>query len=421
MPDTTRLPQILKAKYAAGPDQLRAHVCEMRQMSPAQLRDMNSAFDAFESLSDETRFRMMSVLEQAAETATVEAAPAEAATVEAATMEAAEAVAEATAAEAAAAKAEEQRKATEAAAAEAAAADLWSQLDAEDQAAADEAQSSGKKKKKNRRRAKGGSGAAATAAAAAEEALSATYDALHGSVDAAGFAAAAAAPDAAADIVPPPPRDDDRGSGSGGGGDKAPVVDDAKPSARPPCHSNARDDEWGGGRVCADPTSGRGDGSGASPGNSGGGSPPPGAGDGDGVAAHTVHGDSGDNLRSGDPKLLALLVSIGQEHALPHFVKEDVDFATLELCSSQAELGELLGSIGLTMGTRKKVIKAFCSLSAAAKSFAIDQHNTQVEEGAKHQERLEFELAAHRAEVTRLRGAIQQQGGIPREFECPIR
>jgi hypothetical protein len=162
-------------------------------------------------------------------------------------------------------------------------------------------------------------------------------------------------------------------------------------------------------------------GSGASPGNSGGGSSPSGAGDGDGVAAHTVHGDSGDNLRSGDPKLLALLVSIGQEHALPHFVKEDVDFATLMLCSSQAELGELLGSIGLTMGTRKKVMKTFCSLSAAAKSFAIDQHNTQVEEGAKHQERLEFELAAHRAEVTRLRGAIQQQGGVPREFECPIR
>jgi len=123
---------------------------------------------------------------------------------------------------------------------------------------------------------------------------------------------------------------------------------------------------------------------------------------------------------NGDPKLLAFLVSIGQEHALQQFVKEDVDFATLALCGNEAELSDFLCSLGLTMGAQKKISKAFCSVSAAAKSLEIDQHNTQVEEGAKHQERLELALSEHRNEVARLRDA-RQRGSIPREFECPIR
>ena len=124
---------------------------------------------------------------------------------------------------------------------------------------------------------------------------------------------------------------------------------------------------------------------------------------------------------NGDPKLLAFLVSIGQEHALKHFVKEDVTFATLELWDSEAKLDDFLCSLeGLKMGARKKIMNAFCSVSATAKSFAIDQHNTQVEEGATHLERLELELSEHRAEIARLRGAMQR-GGVRREFECPIR
>lgn len=124
---------------------------------------------------------------------------------------------------------------------------------------------------------------------------------------------------------------------------------------------------------------------------------------------------------NGDPKLLAFLTSIGQKHALKHFVKEDVTFATLELWDSEAKLDDFLCSLeGLKMGARKKIMNAFCSVSATAKSFAIDQHNTQVEEGATHLERLELELSEHRAEIARLRGAMQR-GGVRREFECPIR
>jgi hypothetical protein len=124
---------------------------------------------------------------------------------------------------------------------------------------------------------------------------------------------------------------------------------------------------------------------------------------------------------NGDPKLLAFLTSIGQEHALKNFVKEDVTFATLELCDSESKLDDFLCSLeGLKMGARKKIMNAFCSVSAAAKSFAIDQHNIQVEEGATHLERLELKLSEHRAEIARLRGAMER-GGVPREFECPIR
>jgi hypothetical protein len=131
--------------------------------------------------------------------------------------------------------------------------------------------------------------------------------------------------------------------------------------------------------------------------------------------------DGSEKRSDGDPRLVAFLASCGQEHVLPLFVKEAVDLDTLEVCPTLKELMDLLESLGLTLGSRKKIARAIQSSSAAAKSFAIDKLNAQVEEGALHQERLEAELSAHRAEVAKLRAAMQQCGGVPREFECPIR
>ena len=131
--------------------------------------------------------------------------------------------------------------------------------------------------------------------------------------------------------------------------------------------------------------------------------------------------DGSEKRSDGDPRLVAFLASCGQEHVLPLFVKEAVDLDTLEVCPTLKELMDLLESLGLTLGSRKKIARAIQSSSAAAKSFAIDKLNAQVEEGALHQERLEVELSLHRAEVAKLRAAMQQCGGVPREFECPIR
>ena len=78
-------------------------------------------------------------------------------------------------------------------------------------------------------------------------------------------------------------------------------------------------------------------------------------------------------------------------------------------------------SLGLKMGSRKKIAQALRVRSATAKSATIAQFNAQAEGVAVHQERLERELAQHRRELSDLRGAMQAQGGVPRDFECPIR
>jgi hypothetical protein len=110
------------------------------------------------------------------------------------------------------------------------------------------------------------------------------------------------------------------------------------------------------------------------------------------------------------------LASIGQEHTLQLFANEEVDFETLEMCGP-TELSDMLTSLGLKIGTRKKIITALSESSAAAKSSEIDRLNRRlVEDSAKHQEA----LGAHRAQLDKLRGAMKQSG-VPREYECPIR
>ena len=117
-----------------------------------------------------------------------------------------------------------------------------------------------------------------------------------------------------------------------------------------------------------------------------------------------------------DSRLLAFLASIGQEHTLQLFANEEVDFETLEMCGP-TELSDMLTSLGLKIGTRKKIITALSESSAAAKSSEIDRLNRRlVEDSAKHQEA----LGAHRAQLDKLRGAMKQSG-VPREYECPIR
>ena len=98
----------------------------------------------------------------------------------------------------------------------------------------------------------------------------------------------------------------------------------------------------------------------------------------------------------------------------------EVDLETLHLCDPK-EADDLMASCGLRMGSRKKIGRALRAHSATAKSAAIAQINAQAEDGAVHQERLERELAEHRRELSELRGAMQAHGGVPRDFECPIR
>ena len=126
-----------------------------------------------------------------------------------------------------------------------------------------------------------------------------------------------------------------------------------------------------------------------------------------------------DEEGASDSRLLAFLTSIGQEHALKLFVQEDVDLETLQMCKPP-ELSDMLTSLGLKMGARKKFINALSASSTASTSSEIDRLNRQAEDSAKHQERLELELSAHRAQLDKLRGAMKQSG-VPREYECPIR
>ena len=126
-----------------------------------------------------------------------------------------------------------------------------------------------------------------------------------------------------------------------------------------------------------------------------------------------------DEEGASDSRLLAFLTSIGQEHALKLFVQEDVDLETLQMCKPP-ELSDMLTSLGLKMGARKKFMNALSASSTASTSSEIDRLNRQAEDSAKHQERLELELSAHRAQLDKLRGAMKQSG-VPREYECPIR
>ena len=83
--------------------------------------------------------------------------------------------------------------------------------------------------------------------------------------------------------------------------------------------------------------------------------------------------------------------------------------------------GRCDGVVRPEVGSRKKIGQALRSHSATAKSVAIAQLNAQAEDGAVHQERLERALAEHRRELLELRGAMQARGGVPCDFECPIR
>ena len=93
---------------------------------------------------------------------------------------------------------------------------------------------------------------------------------------------------------------------------------------------------------------------------------------------------------------------------------------TLKECEPK-EADDVMVSCGLKLGSRKKIGQALRSHSATAKSAAIAQINAQAQDGAVHQERLERALAEHRHELSELRGAMQAHGGVPRDFECPIR
>jgi hypothetical protein len=138
-------------------------------------------------------------------------------------------------------------------------------------------------------------------------------------------------------------------------------------------------------------------------------------------ARKEAHASTGAALKgdAGDSRLLAFLASIGQEHALPLFAKEDVDFETLEMCDP-TELSDMLTSLGLKMGARKKILKARSASSAASNTSEIDRLNRQAKDSAKHQARLELALDTHRAQLEKLRG-VMKQSGVPREYECPIR
>ena len=93
---------------------------------------------------------------------------------------------------------------------------------------------------------------------------------------------------------------------------------------------------------------------------------------------------------------------------------------TLKECEPK-EADDVMASCGLKLGSRKKIGLALRAHSATAKSAAIAQINAQAEDGAVHQERLERALAEHRRELSELRGAMQARGGVPCDFECPIR
>ena len=98
----------------------------------------------------------------------------------------------------------------------------------------------------------------------------------------------------------------------------------------------------------------------------------------------------------------------------------EIDLETLQLCEPK-EADDLMASCGLKMGSRKKIGRALRAHSATAKCAAIAQFNAQAQDGAVHQERLERALAEHRRELSELRRAMQAHGGVPRDFECPIR
>ena len=104
----------------------------------------------------------------------------------------------------------------------------------------------------------------------------------------------------------------------------------------------------------------------------------------------------------------------------PRARAREVDLETLKGCEPK-EADDVMASCGLKLGSRKKIGLALRSHSATAKSAAIAQLNAQAEDGAVHQERLERALAEHRHELSELRGAMQARGGVPRDFECPIR